>query len=334
MTFTISQKSYAILAEQIIEVVQLPELNIVEKLPEYLVGLMNLRSKIISVVDLRKLLGLPISNYSVDSQIIIVNSQKKTFGIIVDSVDNAIQFNKECLEPLPYNSDEELISGIYNSEEKLTAFLDLEKIIQKIETPLLEDKNFIKSSNDYISLFPDDKESIAKFKKRALNLQKELKVEISQDNYNQDKFVSFCLNKEIFCISLKYVKEFCKLKLFNLTSIPCVPEFIAGIVNLRGEFITVIDIKSFLQIKKTSITEKTKIIVVEANNLKIGLIVDDVFDMINIPHEKLKSEAASANFDKDKFVSAEVILEKGGVMSVLNLEKFLEDERIFFEDAV
>jgi chemotaxis signal transduction protein len=69
------------------------------------------------------------------------------------------------------------------------------------------------------------------------------------------------------------------------------------------------------------------------SGLRIGLLVDDVFDIVNIPAEKL-SHNNSSKFEGNKYTPSEVILDDGGVMSVLDLEKFVEDESLFVEDAV
>ena len=310
MTFNLSGKSYAILAERIIEIVQLPALYVLEKVPEYIVGLMNLRGKIISVIDLRKFLGVPVTGYSTEHQVLILKSNNKTVGIIVDSINDVVQLNRDDMEPLPYNSNEGFIRGLYKVTESVVAFIDLDIIINNIETVHHDDADFQAPMNISANLFPTDPISQEKFNKRALNLQKEIKLDVSRNDYQEDRFVSFCLNNEIYCISLKFVREFCKLKLINLTTIPCVPEFIVGLINLRGEFITIIDIKSFLQIPKSKITEKTKIIVAKSPNLQIGLLVDDVFDIVNIPLEQLRHET-SAKYKKPDLHQQKLFLKMG-----------------------
>lgn len=334
MTFSLSEKVYAIPAKKIIEIIQLPALNILEKVPEYIIGMLNLRGKIISIIDLRQFLGIPQNIYTHEHQIMIISANNKIVGIIVDSVNDVIQFNKEYLEPLPYNSGEKFISGVYKSPDfNLVAFLDLDVIIDNIEAIKIDNSDFKAPVHVATDLFSKDKISQEKFKKRAINLQKEIKIDIDKNFYQENRFVSFNLNNEIYCISLKYVRVFCKLKLVNLTPVPCVPEFIRGIINLRGEFITIIDIKSFLQISESKITDKTKIIVVRLSDLQIGIIVDDVFDIVNIPAEKL-GHKNTGKFDRNKYTSSEFILDDDSVMSIIDLEKLLKDERLFIEDAV
>lgn len=333
MTFSLSNKKYSILADKISEIVQLPKLTVLETMPNNLIGLMNIRGKVISVVDIRSFLGFEINKYSADHQVLIVNTNGKTLGIIVDSVNNVIQFDKKNVESLPYESNNKHIEGIYNFEDEMIALIDLNSIVENIEQTNFENTDLKKIPFHNVELFPNDIFSREKFEKRALDLQKEIKVDLDKNDYIQDRFVSFSLNSEIYCISLKYVKEFTKLKNITLTVVPCVPEFIAGLINLRGEFITIIDIKSFLQIAKTELTDKTKIIVVKTQNLQIGLLVDEVYDIVNIPLGSLNKDSNS-QLEKDKFTSGEFILEKNKVMSILNLEKLLEDERLYFEDAI
>ncbi|MEI7474292.1 MAG: chemotaxis protein CheW [bacterium] len=333
LTFNLTEKNYAIEAAKIIEIVQLPELSILEKAPEYIVGVMNLRGKIISIIDMRRLLGIPQACYTIDHQVLIINCKDKTIGVIIDSVKDVITFRKSEIQPLPYNSHEHFISGIYKSTEHLIALLNLDLLVEEISSVETIKHNAVKPTAATNYLFPTDAYSQDKLKKRALKLQRELKADTTDNSLDENRFVSFVLNQEQYCISLKHVKEFCKLKLVTLTTVPCVPEFISGIINLRGEFITIIDIKSFLQIPKSRTTDKTKIIVVQAKGLQIGLVVDDVFNIINIPFEKL-SHHPPAKFEQNKYTLAEVMHKDFGVMSVFNIEKFLEDERLYVEDAI
>lgn len=334
MTYSLSGRIYAIPAQQISEIVQLPELSVLERLPDYIVGVMNLRGRIINVIDLRMILGIPRYPFSTDNQVLIVNVSGKTFGIVVDSVKDVIQFNRDYLEPLPYKSREKHISGIYKADDELVAFIDLDTIIQDIYAEdVQEDLMGAGTALTALDMFPNDKLSVEKFKKRAINLKKEIKVYDEQIDYTNNRFVSFSLNGEIYCIGLKYVKEFCKLKLLNIVPVPCVPEFILGIFNHRGDFITVIDIKAFLKIPRSQVTDRTKVIVVRYSELQIGLVVDDVFDILSITSDKLCANVKS-KFEHNKFVCAEFLPDSGEVMNVLDLEKFLEDERLIIEDAI
>ncbi len=328
MTFNLSGRRYSVLADQISEVIQLPALTIPEKMPQNIVGLLNLRGNIINITDIRGFLGLEKEPYNADHQVLIVNINEKLFGLIVDSVEDVCPFEHSKFESLPYSNENKFITNVYQHSDNIVAVLSLDEVHNKLEQCFSEqaEQDAVNTKN----LFPTDEISKRKFLKRAENLQKKIKVELSKNDYTEDKFVSFSLNEETYCISLKYVKEFTKVKNITLTPVPCVPDFIIGLVNLRGEFLTIIDIKNFLGIQKSTISDKTKIIVIKSPNMQIGILVDDVFDMVNIPLETINQDHS----EKNKFILGELILDNQKVINVLNLQRIIEDERLFFEDAV
>ncbi len=333
LIFTLSEKTYAISAEKVVEIVQLPALTIVEKLPEHIAGVLNLRGRIISVIDPSKLLGLEQEEFTVDHQVLIISCNDQTIGIIVHSVKEVVQLDRNQLEPLPYKHREKFISGIYKHDDKLVAFFDINAVLQNIgnvEMDALEAKNEVDVITDH---FPLDETSKMKFLRRAGKLQKEIRDFTDELKYQENYFISFALNNETYCISLKYVKEITKLKLVNLAPVPCVPEFITGIINLRGEFITIVDIKYFLDISKTVPSDKTKIIVLKLSDIQLGILADDVFDIENIPSEKMNLNVQN-KYEKNKYTSAEVLFSDNKVMYVFDIKKFIEDERLFIEDSI
>lgn len=182
-----------------------------------------------------------------------------------------------------------------------------------------------------ISQFPKEKKSIEIFKKRATELQLELDLSLERKKTSDHRFVSFLLNNEMYAISLEYIREFSKI--INLAIVPCVPEFYKGLSNLRGEFIPVLDIKGFLGISKTQITEKSKIIFVKTSKMQIGILVDEVFDIIIVPTDKI-TKPGLMQIDKVKYTTGEIIFDDKRVINIFDLEKFLQDERLIIEEAV
>jgi len=333
LVFSLSDKTYAIAAEKVLEIIQLPALTVVEKFPDYIAGLLNMRGHVISVIDPAKMLGISRKEYTIDYQVLIVECKNKTFGIIVDSVSEVVQLNRRNLEPLPYKPREKIISGIYKHEGRLIAFFDLNSVVENIEIIDADAAETDEKSYAISEYFPSDESSRLKLLKRAEKLRQEIVSPADNLNYQENYFLSFALNNEIFCINLKYVKEITKLNLVNLRLVPCVPEFICGIINLRGEFITIVDIKYFLQITRTPVSDKTKIIVVSISDIQIGILVEEVFGIENISTEKININTQN-KYDKMKYTSAEVMLPNNKVMSVFDLRKLIEDERLYIEDSV
>ncbi len=333
LIFNLREKTYAIPAETVKEIVQLPALTVIERFPEYIIGLLNLRGQIISVIDPLRLLGLETQACNPDYQVLIIECGQKALGILVSAIKDVTRLDKKCFNPLPYRSQEGIISGIYKHNENLIALLDIDLIMETVENIELSPSDISARVSVPESYCPADPALRTKLLKRAEKLQKEARVVTGSLDYHENYFISFTLDNEIYAINLKYVKEISKLKLVNMVSVPCVPEFISGIINLRGEFITIVDIKYFLQISKTPISEKTKIIVVKISDIQAGILVDDVFDIENIPTERMNLNIQS-KYEKSKYTLAEVMLPDEKIMSIFDMKKFIEDERLFIEDSI
>lgn len=344
MTFSLGERLYAAPAKSIVEVIKLPMLNTPEHLPEHIVGILNLRGSIINILDIRKTLGMITHKYSTDDCILVLYHNDQTWGLIVDAVNNVITISTDQISSTPYgfNDTNTFIKSIAKTDEGLLGILNLDlisKIIAKtidqtISNPIEEYLKAAHSSNlqaEIKSNFSIDNKSLEVFNRRAKELQKELDLSLEREKSTDQRFVSFLLNNELYAISLKYIREFSKI--INLAIVPCVPEFYIGLSNLRGEFIPVIDIKGFLGISKTEVTEKTKIIFVRTPKMQIGILVDEVFDIITVPSDKINKPGVT-QLEKGKYAIGEIIFEDKKVINIFDLEKFLQDERLIIEEAV
>jgi len=105
------------------------------------------------------------------------------------------------------------------------------------------------------------------------------------ENTLENRFLTFQLDKEVYGIELKFVTEIIGIQ--PITSIPDVPDYIQGIINLRGEIIPVMDVR--LRFKKNfrEYTDRTCVIVINVQDLSVGLIVDSVSEVISIPESEI-----------------------------------------------
>lgn len=344
MTFNLAERTYAAAARSISEVIKLPMLNVPENLPEHIVGIINLRGNIINILDIRKLLGIPEKEYAIDNCVLVITHNEITFGLIVDSVNNVINISYDQISITPYGMKDmhNLIKSVAKTNDGLLGILNLDFIseivsstIESFDLPNGKPIKHIPISfhhpNKLLPSFANDVKSLEVFQRRAKDLQNELNLSIEKEKTSDMRFVTFLLNNELYAISLKYIREFSKI--INLALIPCVPEFYIGLSNLRGEFIPVLDIKGFLGISKTEITDKSKIIFVRSSKMQIGVLVDEVFDIITVSSEKI-NKASVLQVDKSKYTSGDMIFDDKQVVNIFDLEKFLLDERLIIEEAV
>jgi len=112
----------------------------------------------------------------------------------------------------------------------------------------------------------------------------EIEMEVEEDT-QKDKFLTFFLGDEIYGIEIRFVTEIIGMQ--SVTEIPDIPEYVKGIINLRGKIIPVIDVR--LRFKKISkeYNDRTCIVVVDIKGVTVGLIVDTVAEVLRIPDQDI-----------------------------------------------
>lgn len=98
--------------------------------------------------------------------------------------------------------------------------------------------------------------------------------------------VTFILAYETYAIESAYVREIYPLK--DITPLPCVPSFVAGIVNVHGQVLSVVDIKTFFDLPAKGLTDLNKIIVLSCDVMEFGILADAVLDARCIPRQHIQ----------------------------------------------
>jgi purine-binding chemotaxis protein CheW len=104
--------------------------------------------------------------------------------------------------------------------------------------------------------------------------------QIEENDTISEKYITFYIDKEFYAIEIKYVLEIIGIQ--PITEIPKTPEFIKGIINLRGKIIPVMDVRTKFNKEFVQYHERTCIIVVEVERIPTGLIVDGVSEVLKI----------------------------------------------------
>ncbi|KMT21009.1 chemotaxis protein CheW [Clostridium cylindrosporum] len=126
----------------------------------------------------------------------------------------------------------------------------------------------------------------------------DIKGNAIEEDTQKGKFLTFILGKEVFGVEIKYVTEIIGMQ--KVTSIPEVPRFVKGIINLRGKIIPVIDVRLKFNKEEAEYNDRTCIIVVELCNISVGLIVDNVEEVITIPEDSIIDPPSSrVGFDSE-----------------------------------
>ncbi|MBN1411748.1 MAG: purine-binding chemotaxis protein CheW [Spirochaetales bacterium] len=141
------------------------------------------------------------------------------------------------------------------------------------------------------------------------------------------RFLSFVLNEEEYCIEILKIKEV--MGMTDITMIPQTPQFIKGVINLRGRIIPIIDLRIKFSLPERDYTDRTCIIIVELsyeNELTLmGVVVDTIQEVVNIPEDRVSRVPYINAKIRSEYIRG--IAEVGETIKiVLDITKVLTDE--------
>ena len=147
---------------------------------------------------------------------------------------------------------------------------------------------------------------------------------VEQEDTQKGKYLTFSLDNEYYGIDIMYVTEIVGIQ--PITVVPELPEFIKGIINLRGKIIPVMDARVKFKKKEKEYNDRTCIIVIDVLNLSIGIIVDAVSEVLNISEDNI---VPPPNLNKNgrKYIKS-VGKSDEHVTLILDCEKLLNDNEI------
>ena len=134
VTFRLADEIYGINVMQVQEVLRMTDVAPVPGAPHFVMGIINLRGNVVTVLDTRKLLDLATSDITDSSRIMIIESGKVTVGLLVDSVAEVVNIALADIDPPPSVGNDEgsrYIQGVYSSDQQILILIDLNKLINE-----------------------------------------------------------------------------------------------------------------------------------------------------------------------------------------------------------
>lgn len=136
LSFSLAQENYAIGVEHVLEIVRLPRIINVPDVPDYVRGVINLRGKVIPVMDIRRRFGLPVVEFTDRTVIIVLEWEGSCLGVIVDKVHDVLEIPASQIEltPRQNNMGRSLATkGMGKAQDKVLILLDLSYLTQDID---------------------------------------------------------------------------------------------------------------------------------------------------------------------------------------------------------
>jgi purine-binding chemotaxis protein CheW len=132
VTFSLEGETYGVNVMQVQEVLKLTEVAAVPGAPDYVLGIINLRGNVVTVVDTRRLFDLPPRADDDATRIVILEVERQVVGILVDSVAEVVELDTSLVETAPTVGSEDgsrYIQGVYSRDERLIILVDLSRLL-------------------------------------------------------------------------------------------------------------------------------------------------------------------------------------------------------------
>jgi purine-binding chemotaxis protein CheW len=316
--FQIGENTYAINSANVLEIMKLPALDYPQKLPNNIIGLLKYNNFVINIIDIRFYLNIEVTPYTTNSELLIVKTDEIIFGIITDKILGILPFDTALVDPIPFVDNKMIIESLYKYKNNTLFIVNA----YAIENLLKHHDNDLPSI-DIQQLFPQDENSKELMIRRTNNIAEKSSMRLAAGELHvQNKYISLTLNNDYYCISLDYVKEV--LKDATITNVPGTPDFIEGIMNLRGDYITVINLKNFLALPNETTLDKKPVIIIKCNELKLALLIDKINELFECSEQNAVEQTES-------YYASEFIYNKN-LYTVLNIEKLTSDKKIIITD--
>lgn len=315
----INLRKYAIKTKEVLEIIKVMELDYSHQMPSYILGVINFEKSPIGVIDLREVFKKERIIYDLSAKIIVIKTQESYCAIICDRVYDITKLNKNSIQSLPYQQNTNFFDGVYIDKGENIYILNIDNIINYTQI----NSSKFENQDNKLKYIVDDENS-----KEILKSRKDFLTKITAEVDNQTKLydsgVTFSINDVKYYINMASVKEFYKVNNSKFIKIPNTKDYIFGLTNIKGEYITVLDLRRFFNKSETQIKEKSTIIILNSQEFKLGILADEICESMNVDFDEIiqnrlqkQDDGKTMEFVKDN-----------EIYQVLDIEKLLQDERL------
>lgn len=302
VSFEVAGQEYAVAIENVQEIVQMPdEIVQVPHAEGHVLGVMTLRQRLLPLVSLRRMFGLPERAADEQSRIVVVSiggaAVGAAVGVVMDSVNEVLRVALSEAEPVPPLLARE------------PGMADIARICR------LDGGARLVSIIDAASMFRQD--AIREVLENQ-HMQSHMEDDAGNEragngragNDDEEQLVVFRLGQEEFGVPIDSVQEIVRVP-EQLTQVPRAPAFVEGVINLRGAVLPVVDLRRRLGLPDAARSDRQRIMVFVIDGVRTGFIVDSVAEVLKVerraiePAPCLSAEqsrllARMANLEKQK----------------------------------
>lgn len=289
VSFHVAGQEYAVAIEHVQEIVPVPDTFVrVPHTASHVVGVMTLRERVLPLVSLRGMFGLPPQRDTSRERVVVMTMNGAHVGVVTDSVSEVLRVSRQAVEPMPRLLAQD--GGV----------VDVTQLCR------LGNGQRLVSVVDVQALFRHDS------MQEAIAMRNSHTATESDGSGNsigsEEQFVVLRLGRDEFGVPISAVQEIVRLP-DELTRVPRAPEFVEGVINLRGSVLPVIDLRRRLGLPAIERTDGQRVMVFTFDGTRTGFIVDAVAEVLSIPTRAI-SEAPRLSAEQGTTLSRMANLEQ------------------------
>lgn len=314
------------------EIVWLPELSPIEELPPYISGVFNLRGQVVPVMDLALRFGHAHEPFLPSDRVIVIGSDETRLGVVANELHDVSAIPQAAIEDVRSNQGAgghtQFVLGEAKLDEGLVMLLDIDALLRSAPSEeALAVHAPSGSTEELLPLFGKlSKEEAELFRSRAHSLAQ---VQETGEHAGLEAYAVIRLDGELFGLGLDLVREFSHLR--GVTPLPCCPPHILGNMNLRGDILTLVDIRPALGLAITG--AMNEVVVVRIGELRLGLPATEIADVVHLAPSDIT--AVPVGSDRAGKAYCKGVATVGGqAIGILDFEKMLAARELQVSEQV
>lgn len=320
LLFTLDDAHYGLAAETVQEMFLLPALTSVPESGPEVAGVLPLRGQLLPVINLRQCLGSPPQPNTLSQAVIVVQCGSRQLGLVVDQIQTVEAIAPNTITPTletPYfgRAEQPLTTGLARWEDTIVVLIDPAVLAQGSDLLAQSYPAPAAQTDRFMAQFSPAERQVLLARSAGLT-----QVIADESTSDLSALAVIGLEGERFALGLETVHEFAEVP--QITPIPCCPGHIVGNINLRGEILTLVDVRQLLNLRPKGPLKPKKAVVMRLGALVAGVVIDDVFDVIYI-HASEIAATPTAVYSSDNPYLRGFAPHGDSMMALLDLPKLL-----------
>jgi purine-binding chemotaxis protein CheW len=298
VTFRLGTESFGIALHEVEEIVELPAVTKVPDAPDYVLGVICLRDQVMPLIDLSEILSIDQGQTErLRDKVVLLSFGAAKIGVVVDDIEEILRVQDDQVLPPPQTLSEaerEHLEGILLLPGRMVSLINVLKIITG------DDQAKITAMGQGLG------QSDARTQETVPNLE----------------LVVFRLGPESYGLRLHEVREI--IMVGQITPVPRAPQFVDGVLNLRGEVMPVVDLRTRFGLARVEATTISRILITSIGGVFTGLVVDAVDEVRPVDLHRFGPPPAVTAVGANRYIEKVARLDNGMIF-LLELKQLLTD---------